>query len=565
VKSVLGTVPVEADGSVLFQLPANTPVSLQPLDKDGKALQLMRSWLVGMPGETLSCVGCHEDQNSAPPLRQALAARRAPSRLEPWRGPERGFSFAREVQPVLDRSCVGCHDGKPAAGRFAVADRIRGPGPHAAKKFSEQGIPDLSNPRTAYFHLHPYVRRNGPEGDYHLLTPLEFHADTSELIQMLRKGHHGVTLDAEAWDRLTTWIDLNAPLHGTWVEAGANKRTLARRLELRKTVAQVDTDAEGIVNPYVKAETFVMPPPERARPDPVRVDGWPFDAAEARRRQGNAPAEKIDLGGGEAIQLVRIPAGAFPLGRVDETPQERPVEKTTIEKPYWMGATEITLAQYRQFDPAYENGVYDMHWKDQVKRGYFMNDPAFPAIRISWNQAMAFCAWLSEKTGRKISLPTEAQWEWACRAGTDTPLSFGGLDNDFSPYANLADAKRVEMAVSGVNPMPIANPDPWMDYELKDPRFHDGVLHLAKAGSFKPNAWGLHDMHGNAAEWTRSLYRPYPCRARDGRDDVSAPGLRALRGGSWSDRPYRSTSSYRLGFPAWQRVYHAGFRIVIED
>ena len=68
------------------------------------------------------------------------------------------------------------------------------------------------------------MRRNGPEGDYHLLTPLEFHADTSELVQMLQKGHHNVQLDEEAWDRIITWIDLNAPYHGTWTEAGAKPK-----------------------------------------------------------------------------------------------------------------------------------------------------------------------------------------------------------------------------------------------------------------------------------------------------------------------------------------------------
>ena len=131
---------------------------------------------------------------------------------------------------------------------------------------------------------------------------------------------------------------------------------------------------------------------------------------------------------------------------------------------------------------------------------------------------MAFCDWLSKKTGRKVTLPTEAQWEWACRAGTDTPLSFGDLDTDFSKYANLADITVKEMAVRGVNPKPIKNPNPTVDFELKDPRSNDGVLHLAEVGSYQPNAWGLYDMHGNAAEWTRSDYQPYPYDDSDGRN-----------------------------------------------
>jgi formylglycine-generating enzyme required for sulfatase activity len=227
-----------------------------------------------------------------------------------------------------------------------------------------------------------------------------------------------------------------------------------------------------------------------------------------------------------------------------------------------MGATEVTLKQYRQFDPSYLNGVYDMHYKDQVHRGYYMNDMNFPVIRVPWAKAVAFCAWLSEKSGKKVTLPTEAQWEWACRAGTPTPLSFGDLNTEFSKEANLADITVKQMAVSGVNPKPIPNPGPDVDFELKDPRSNDETLHLAQVGSFKPNPWGLFDMHGNAAEWTRSDYKPYPY-ADDGRNSGGAT-KKVVRGGSWHDRPFRATSSYRLGFSAWQPVYHTGFRVIIE-
>ena len=118
-KRVLGTVPVYEDGSARFFVPAYTPVALQPLDADGKAVQLMRSWLTAMPGEVVSCAGCHEKQNTAPPARAAMAASRPPSDIRPWHGPARGFDFRREVQPVLDRYCLGCHDGKAARPDFA--------------------------------------------------------------------------------------------------------------------------------------------------------------------------------------------------------------------------------------------------------------------------------------------------------------------------------------------------------------------------------------------------------------------------------------------------------------
>jgi hypothetical protein len=108
-RRTLGTVPVEEDGSAYFHVPANTPISVQPLDAEGKALQLMRSWFTGMRGEFVSCVGCHEGQNSAPLSKQTLASRRAPSEIAPWRGPARGYNYDRELQPVapvLPDECV---------------------------------------------------------------------------------------------------------------------------------------------------------------------------------------------------------------------------------------------------------------------------------------------------------------------------------------------------------------------------------------------------------------------------------------------------------------------------
>ena len=172
VKRILGTVPVNSDGSASFRVPANTPIAVQPLDADGKAVQIMRSWFTAMPGEVLSCVGCHEAQNSTPLTRITMASRQVPSPIEPWYGPARGFGFQREVQPVLDKYCVGCHDGK-----------------HAERpNFARDAKSTFRNFTASYVALHPYVRRPGPESDYHLQRPMEFHANTSELIQMLEKG-----------------------------------------------------------------------------------------------------------------------------------------------------------------------------------------------------------------------------------------------------------------------------------------------------------------------------------------------------------------------------------------
>ncbi|MHC4207450.1 MAG: HzsA-related protein, partial [Planctomycetota bacterium] len=124
VMRILGIVDVHKDGSAMFSVPANTPLSVQPLDEEGKAIQLMRSWFTAMPGETVSCVGCHEKPGHIPVLRQRLAATGAAAKIEPWYGPPRGLDFERDVQPVLDKYCVGCHNGTDQARPDLRAERF---------------------------------------------------------------------------------------------------------------------------------------------------------------------------------------------------------------------------------------------------------------------------------------------------------------------------------------------------------------------------------------------------------------------------------------------------------
>ncbi len=552
VRRVVGTVPVNDDGSAMFTIPANTPVALQPLDSEGKALQLMRSWFVGMPGEYISCVGCHEKQNQSAAMGFSKAVKSAPVEPTPWRGPNRGFNFVREVQPVLDKYCVGCHSGKPGRPNFADITIIP----------TTTGSP---LPKS-YLELHPYVRRNGPEGDYHTLTPLEFHANTSLLVQILRKGHYNVKMDEEAWDRLITWIDVNVPAYGTYSEIQPIPSNFEkRRFESQEKYAGLDLDVEVYPTPPAPRPDFVRPEPAPAKPQRVTLAGWPFYTDKACKMQSDLGKTDLqfELGHGVMLNLKRIPAGEFAMGDVAGECNEYPMAPVKIAKPFYMGATEITLEQYQQFDPAHRNGYYDQHYKDQVRPGYLMDYPKFPVIRVSWLKAMEFCKWLSAKTGHKVTLPTEAQWEWACRAGTDTPFYYGNLDTDFGTYANLADATVSKMAVRDIDPQPIQNPDKFWDYLPKEARFNDGVLHLADSGHYKANAWGLQDMIGNVAEWTLDDYRPYPYVAAEPSKD--AAHSKAVRGGSWSERPKESRASSRLDYPAWQQVYNVGFRVIVED
>jgi formylglycine-generating enzyme required for sulfatase activity len=579
VMRIVGTVPVEEDGSAMFRVPANTPLALQPLDAGGRALQVMRSWFTVMPGETRSCVGCHESQNTVPPVRRAAAALKPPAALEPWFGPARGVDFERDVQPVLDAYCAGCHDGRasrPDLRSSRQARTYKGT-PGIVPAWWGDPIPSVWDAALqwkggrkehpirmtpAYEALHPYARRYGLEGDYVLPYAAEYHVSTSELVQMLEKGHHGVRPDRDAWDRIVTWIDLNVPAHGTWGEVLPipfdGRR---RRAELAKLYANLEEDLETV--PDLPRPRFdVRAPAEDAAPTAPAVPGWPFDLHEARERQraaGFSTQKTVDLGDGEQLKLVLIPAGEFAMGDPAGTGDERQPRRVRIEKPFWMGTTEITNRQYGRFDAAHDSRYINTLNMNTEVRGFPVNEPGQPVVRVSWAQAMEFCRRLSAKSGLKVTLPSEEQWEWAARAGTATPFFFGPDGTDFSHWANMADASLKGFANEARNRPQRALTKDQPDWMLRVAAVNDGAMVSSKAGSYGANAWGLLDVHGNVAEWTRSDYLP-----RDTHGAARTPGRKVVRGGSWNDRPHRCRSGFRWGYPEWQRVYNVGFRVVAE-
>ena len=308
---------------------------------------------------------------------------------------------------------------------------------------------------------------------------------------------------------------------------------------------------------------------------PVRLtalpscENWPFNAAEAKRRQQELGETKqtVDLGEGVRLELTCVPAGSFVLGSDDPRfSDEGPRHPVKIDKPFWIGRFEVTNRQFALFNPNHDSRVESRHGMQFGVRGFYVNGPDQPAVRVSWEEANAFCDWLSKKTGKRFALPTEAQWEYACRAGTETPFSYGDENTDFSPFANLADRKLVEFHCHPYFkerlPLKASKYDNWIP---KDERFDDGGFVSDATGRYKPNAWGLYDMHGNVAEWTRSAYRSYPYQADDGRNDTTSTEPRVVRGGSWRDRPLRSRSAFRVPYRPYQGVYNVGFRVVCEE
>jgi len=535
-RRILGTVPVEPDGSAYFEVPANTPVAFQPLDAKGRALQLMRSWVTVMPGELASCAGCHETQNSGSgPHTRMAAMERAPDKIRPWYGAARGFSFNREVQPVLDRHCVGCHNGAdPKRPDFTLR-------PDAHARSGDASYDNAAHFPPAYLALRAYVRGHTIESDMHLLMPCEYHASTTELIRILESGHHGVRLDAEAWDRLVTWIDLNTPAHGTWTENADESRVAhwaERRSELIKRYAGVNEDLEDRAWRASFAAAHAAAPTNGATAqaaDPAAPALLPPTVAPAAYA---AEAKNVDLGGGAALRFVRVPGGA--LTTTSGAGQ-------TFSHPFWIGAHEIRNRDFACFDPAHDSRIERgefLQFSEQ-ERGYPCNLPDQPVCRVSRARAEAFCAWLSAKAGFRCRLPSACEWEWAARAGSASPTGWGDAGGDFSKCANLADQSFHAVMTMGWGLPSGAIPSYRPASQVKD-----GFRVAAPVGTFQPNAWGLYDAEGNVWEWTA---------------ETTADGCAVARGGSWSCRPEKALFDSRATYPAWQPVYDVGFRVVMDD
>jgi hypothetical protein len=226
---VLGTVPVEKDGSAHFKAPAGVELFFQALDAEGCAVQSMRSATAFVPGERMSCQGCHEPKAGAPegmPAATPLATKRAPSVLAP--GPEGSnpFSFPRLVQPVLDKHCVACH-----AEKIKAATAGQKTPPRLDSEVQDLKATGWMNKGTRYFASYlslaePYgfttygSKRDWNSPKFYRTFPGEFGARASKLYALLQKGHHDVKLTADETSRLVTWLDSVCQFYGVYEKAG---------------------------------------------------------------------------------------------------------------------------------------------------------------------------------------------------------------------------------------------------------------------------------------------------------------------------------------------------------
>jgi len=296
------------------------------------------------------------------------------------------------------------------------------------------------------------------------------------------------------------------------------------------------------------------------------------------------------------MQFVKIPSGDFMMG-TDENPDtmqidypayehkrlldlsdEAPAHKVTITKPFFMGKHEVTVGQFRQFlelssyvpesiadgtggygynrnyDPtttlrndAFQGRDIKYDWQNP---GFTQNDQS-PVLNITWNDAVAMAKWLSKKENKNYRLPTEAEWEYSCRAGRDTRYFNGNNPEKLVEVANLFDADKVE------------NWSKWRPYALKA---HGGFEFTAPVGSFAPNTFGLYDMIGNAWEWVSDWHEDNYYQKSPMADPQGPPtgNVKVRRGGSWHTWALYA----RCGFRNWNtpstRYTLVGMRLLLE-
>jgi sulfatase modifying factor 1 len=312
------------------------------------------------------------------------------------------------------------------------------------------------------------------------------------------------------------------------------------------------------------------------------------------------------------MTLVEIPAGEFNRGMTDDQKlrmnhpntleqgadliDERPAHPVKLTKPFWIATHEVTVAQFRKFvdatkyrtsaekssrgalvfNPTEKEGVARFVVKAEAnwRNPGFAQTEDHPVTCVSWQDATAFCEWLGKKENANYRLPTEAEWEYAARAGNDTIYIGGDKPDTIYAHGNIGDA-----ALEAAHPGTVKR----QHLTITPAEQLDGVVFTSPVGKFKPNAWGLFDTHGNVWEWCSDryydrYYQELHKTARDPRSgkmaltiDPQGPATtpqhkfgdwRSMRGGSWYTGPMASRSASRAYGEAGEAFCYTGFRVV---
>lgn len=274
----------------------------------------------------------------------------------------------------------------------------------------------------------------------------------------------------------------------------------------------------------------------------------------------------------ECPEMVVLPSGEFVMGAsADEEDRESlspefrnrsaPQRRVRIHS-FSAGRYEVTRQQFQVFAEAtghrgdgcfvWAGGEYRMDpgksWRDPG----FPQDDRHPVSCVSWEDASAYVRWLGARTGKPYRLLSESEWEYAARGGNAAPRFWGNDAGQTCSYGNGADQRALKLVAEAVN---------WPSLQCDD-----GHGHTAPAGSFRSNAYGLHDMLGNVAEWTADCWNGgFQGAPSDGRSWMTGDCfLRAVRGGGWDEGAASLRSAYRVGSPVVIRVYSRGFRVAVK-
>jgi formylglycine-generating enzyme len=326
---------------------------------------------------------------------------------------------------------------------------------------------------------------------------------------------------------------------------------------------------------------------------------WTLTALAAFGLCAVAPAAELAASNGTAqisnsigMKLVLIPAGEFLMGS-RETAEEtaaffkkaleteyvkpdlyrsaRPQHRVRITAPFYLGACHVTRGQFRKFveetnyKTAAEWGAWELGslgWNAAKKtvekrKEYTWRNPGFeqsdehPVLCVSWHDAVAFCRWLSRKEGRIYRLPTEAEWEYACRAGTTTRFSCGDAPDGLAKVGNVGDASLQALFpdLKGKGALPSS----------------DGYVFTSPVGSFQPNAFGLFDMHGDAQQWCADWFGEnyYSTSPQDDPQGPDKGERRVVRGSAWANAPFCAGSATRRSATLDNRSVEVGFRVAL--
>lgn len=328
-------------------------------------------------------------------------------------------------------------------------------------------------------------------------------------------------------------------------------------------IARLATSTRRCAAPVLATLLFAFSIGARADDSGERVA-----AAAPRAAESTAPFQDCP----DCPAMVRVPAGTFTIG----TPTAAGADAATraesqamivrFARPFALGRTEVTRREFAAFvtDTEYESKANCRTWSDTL--GRYADDrsrtwqnpgrPAelrdeLPVTCVSWSDALAYVKWLARKTGKPYRLPSESEWEYAARAGSTATRPWGDAAADACTYANVYDAAAQRTYAFGWDAAPC----------------DDGFADVAPVASVKPNAFGLHDMLGNVAEWVEDCATDsYVGRPRDGRAWVWIGGCqrRIQRGGSWLSPPERTRSAFRSDGAIEDRADYVGFRVALD-